>query len=94
MITYKPKDFAKLLGVSVNTLQRWDRNGTLIAYRTPTNRRYYTEDQYYLKTTNGVLSVIYGLLRSTISDAEKLSAIETVVMDNLHESTSQTTSEG
>ncbi len=43
---YKPKDFAELLGVSVKTLQRWDRKGTLKAYRTPTDRRYYTYDQY------------------------------------------------
>ena len=26
---YKPKDFAELLGVSVKTLQRWDREGIL-----------------------------------------------------------------
>lgn len=38
---YKPKDFAELLGVSVKTLQRWDRDGILKANRTPTNRRYY-----------------------------------------------------
>jgi predicted site-specific integrase-resolvase len=44
--TYSPKNFSKLVGVSVFTLQRWDRNGTLKAYRTPTNRRYYTHDQY------------------------------------------------
>lgn len=43
---YKPKDFAELLGVSVKILQRWDREGTLKANRTPTNRRYYTYDQY------------------------------------------------
>lgn len=43
---YKPKDFATLLGVSVKTLQRWDRDGILKAKRTPTNRRYYTYDQY------------------------------------------------
>ncbi len=43
---YKPKDFAELLGVSVKTLQRWDREGILKANRTPTNRRYYTYDQY------------------------------------------------
>ena len=43
---YKPKDFAELLGVSVKTLQRWDREGTLKAHRTPTDRRYYTYDQY------------------------------------------------
>ena len=41
---YKPKDFAELLGVSVKTLQRWDREGTQNAKRTPTDRRYYTYD--------------------------------------------------
>ena len=43
---YKPKDFAELLVVSVKTLQRWDREGILKANRTPTDRRYYTYDQY------------------------------------------------
>ena len=43
---YKPKDFAELLGVSVKTLQRWDREGILKANRTLTDRRYYTYDQY------------------------------------------------
>ncbi|WP_025023042.1 IS607 family transposase, partial [Ligilactobacillus hayakitensis] len=33
-------------GVTVRTLQIWDKKGTLKAYRTPTNRRYYTEEQY------------------------------------------------
>ena len=39
---YKPSEFAKIAGVSVNTLQRWDREGRLTAYRTPAGRRYYT----------------------------------------------------
>ena len=43
---YKPKEFAELLNVTVKTLQRWDREKTLVAKRTPTNRRYYTYDQY------------------------------------------------
>lgn len=43
---YKPKEFAELLNVTVKTLQRWDREKTLVANRTPTNRRYYTYDQY------------------------------------------------
>ena len=43
---YKPKEFAELLNVSVKTLQRWDREKILVANRTPTNRRYYTYDQY------------------------------------------------
>lgn len=41
----KPKEMAARLGVSVRTLQRWDNDKKLIAYRTPTNRRYYTEAQ-------------------------------------------------
>lgn len=43
---YKPKEFANLLNVSVKTLQRWDNEGILTAYRTPTDRRYYTHEQY------------------------------------------------
>ena len=43
---YKPKEFAELLGASVRTLQRWDKKGLLVAYRTPTDRRYYTHEQY------------------------------------------------
>ena len=42
---YKPKDFAELLGVlgvSVKTLQRWDRENILKAKRIPTDRRYCT----------------------------------------------------
>ena len=36
-----------MIGKSVITLQRWDREKVLIAKRTPdTNRRYYTHDQY------------------------------------------------
>ncbi|WP_218143255.1 IS607 family transposase [Sporolactobacillus nakayamae] len=36
---------ANKIGVTVTTLQRWDRSGKLVANRTPTNRRYYTEEQ-------------------------------------------------
>ena len=45
-LNYKPGEFAKLLNVSVLTLQRWDNDRKLVAYRTPTNRRYYTHQQY------------------------------------------------
>jgi predicted site-specific integrase-resolvase len=51
---YKPKEFAELLNVSVKTLQRWDNEGILTAYRTPTDRRYYTHEQYLAYT--GVIS--------------------------------------
>lgn len=46
MKIYKPGEFAKLIGVHIKTLQRWDKNGTLKAYRGPTNRRFYTQEQY------------------------------------------------
>ena len=46
MAFYKPKEMADKLNVSVRTLQRWDNSGKLKAKRTPTNRRYYTENQY------------------------------------------------
>ena len=45
MNTYRPHEFAKLIAKSTHTLQRWDREGILKAYRTPTNRRFYTHDQ-------------------------------------------------
>jgi putative resolvase len=45
-IIYKPKDFGRMINRSVLTLQRWDRQGILPAHRSPTNRRYYTHQQY------------------------------------------------
>ena len=46
MFMIRLNEMAKRLNVSVKTLQRWDREGILVAKRTPTDRRYYTEDQY------------------------------------------------
>lgn len=43
---YKPGEFAKLINVTVKTLQRWDQNGTLPAKRNEAGRRYYTYEQY------------------------------------------------
>jgi predicted site-specific integrase-resolvase len=43
MSTYTVTQFAGLIGKSVKTLQRWDRQGVLEAKRTPTNRRFYTD---------------------------------------------------
>ena len=45
MKRYKVGEFAKLLNVTVKTLQNWDKQGTLKAYRTPSNQRFYTEEQ-------------------------------------------------
>lgn len=43
--TFSVGQAAKQFGVCVRTLQSWDRLGKLCAKRTPTNRRYYTQDQ-------------------------------------------------
>ena len=43
---YTKKQFASMLGVSVITLQRWDNEGKLIAYRNPKGRRDYIEIQH------------------------------------------------
>ena len=56
MSTMKPREMAKKFGVTVKTLQRWDASGKLVAYRTPTNRRYYTEDQYLAITNQKPIS--------------------------------------
>jgi hypothetical protein len=51
LISYKISEFAKKIGVSQDTLRNWDKDGILIANRTPTGRRFYTETQYqqYIK---------------------------------------------
>jgi putative resolvase len=41
---YSVTTFAKQIGVSVKTLQRWDREGKLPAKRTVSGRRYYSEE--------------------------------------------------
>ena len=43
---FSPREFAKMVGRSVKTLQRWDRDGILVAKRTQKNRRYYSEEDY------------------------------------------------
>jgi putative resolvase len=49
---YNISQFAQKVGVAVKTLQRWDREGRLVARRTLTNRRYYTDDD---------LAIVLGL---------------------------------
>lgn len=44
MSTYKIHEVAKKLGVTVKTLQRWDNSGVFKARRTPTNHRYYIDE--------------------------------------------------
>ena len=62
---YNISQMAKLLNVNVKTLQRWDREGLLVAQRSPTNRRFYTHQQYiqaaaqHLKNNNERICAIY-----------------------------------
>ena len=44
MSIYKVGEFAKKVGVSISTLQRWDRTNVLKSRRTTTNQRYYTDE--------------------------------------------------
>jgi putative resolvase len=66
--TYSPKQFGALIGKSVLTLQRWDKAGILPAQRTPTNRRYYTHDQYLeyrgLKARGAGTTIVYARVSS------------------------------
>lgn len=68
MNNYKPQDFAEMLGVSVKTLQRWDREGKLKAFRTPSDRRYYTHKQYVDYMSEGKpegKTIIYARVSTT-----------------------------
>ena len=47
MNTYTIAQFAKRIGVSVKTLQRWGREGRLRPTRTPINCRVYTDEHLY-----------------------------------------------
>ena len=73
---YKPKDFAELLGVSVKTLQRWDRDGILKANRSLTDRRYYTYDQYLqfkgIQTENDIRDIVIYARVSTRNQKDDL----------------------
>ncbi len=63
--TYNIQEFGGLIGKSTKTLQKWDREGKLIAHRSPqSNRRYYTHDQYLeyrgLKAADKGQTVVYA----------------------------------
>jgi len=45
--TYSVGPFAKLIGKSPRTVQRWDKAGLLVSHRTISGRRFYTQAQYY-----------------------------------------------
>lgn len=75
---YKPKEFGKMINRSVITLRKWDRDGVLKAHRTSTNRRYYTNEDYYKvmgiqpEAENQVSEVILYARVSTYEQKEDL----------------------
>ncbi len=69
MTAYSTGKAARLLGVTVRTLQRWDTDGKLKAKRTPTGRRFYTdEDIREFRQESGVrverISIVYARVSS------------------------------
>jgi predicted site-specific integrase-resolvase len=83
-ITYSPKEFGKLIGRTTNTLQKWDRQGILKAQRSPTNRRYYTYDQYLqyrgLVAQEQGLTIVYSRVSSVAQKPDlvnQINALET-----------------
>ena len=78
--SYKPNEFAEMIGVSVKTLQRWDNENILKAFRTPTNRRFYNHQQY-LEYTGKVFddtrkSIIYARVSTNKQKDDLKSQVE------------------
>lgn len=71
MRVYKPAEFAELAGVSVSTLQRWDRDGILVANRTMTNRREYTDAHLSQVHVNRLGKAAQSSGQSDVSDKRK-----------------------
>ena len=71
MTIYKPKEFAKLLNVSVKTLQRWDTEGNLVAHRNIKNRRYYTHEQYIIATNQNTDTAKKVVIYARVSTANQ-----------------------
>ena len=74
---YKPKEFAKKIGVSVSTLRRWDKEKRLVPLRTKTNHRVYTDDDIFKvlnlkKPSNQGKIVVYCMdLKNTKSKSNR-----------------------
>lgn len=63
----KPAEAAKYIGYSVNSLQNLDITGKLPAHRTPTNRRYYYQDELiqFVNNKNNKEKEFIGLMKYT-----------------------------
>ena len=80
--TYSPQEFGKLIGRTTNTLQKWDRKGILKAHRSPTNRRYYTHDQYLqyrgLVAQEQGLTIVYARVSGVTQKLDLANQINTL----------------
>lgn len=64
-MSYTVGEIAKKLGKSIRTIQNWDRTGKFVAKRSPSGRRYYTQEQFmalvgkkeYIKDEGGLSCV-------------------------------------
>lgn len=79
--TYNIQEFGKLIGKSTKTLQKWDREGKLVAHRSPqSNRRYYTHDQYLeyrgLKAAEKGQAIVYARVSGVAQKPDLLNQIE------------------
>ena len=65
-INYRPREAARLLGVTVATLQRWDREGKLTCTRLPSGRRIIAESEIkrLLHLQEKRISAIYARVSS------------------------------
>ena len=63
----KPAEAANYIGYSVNSLQNLDNAGKLPAHRTPTNRRYYYQDELiqFVNNKNNKEKEFIGLMKYT-----------------------------
>ena len=86
---YNVTEFAEMIGKSVKTMQKWDRDGIFKAYRSPSNRRYYTHSQYldYIGESRTEIksNVIYARVstRNQIDDLKnQIKYLEKYCLDN------------
>ncbi len=72
-VMYTIKEFARIVNRSVRTLQRWDKNGVLIAYRHPSGHRYYTTEHLIsyssVHSKTRVIAVYYRVCEDSLVDS-------------------------
>jgi len=73
---YSLGEFAKLIAHHPNTLQRGDRQGVLVAYRTPTGRRFYTHAQYLAHTGQAAIAERRTVVYCRVSSSNQRSDLQ------------------